>query len=227
MVEYSDNFEPVYVFDDGGGLKSIPVCYFPPSSPVTAEDVDSVGTEEEAIASLGCRSAYLQFSIVDAGVEINNVELFVYNDAGALSDLPRERGGQIVHIAYVDVSLDGEIFTELLGGFDTAVIPWQADTVVSISPVADSIIYDAFETNVGYIDASAYDFDTDIEDFRIFAYEVDLESETGGTATTGPDGGSDGNGDRGESEETSGGPFTGCWSIVSTWVFVIVVAVYL
>ena len=227
MVEYSDNFEPVYVFDDGGGLKTIPVCYFPPSSPVTTEDFDSVSTEEEAIDSLGCRSAYLQFSIVDAGVEIDNVELFVYNDAGTLSDLPRARGGQIVHITYVDVSIDGEFFTELLGGFNTTIIPWQADTDVSISPVADSDLYDAFETNVGYIDASAYDTDTDIADFRIFAYEVDLESETGGTETTGPDGGSGENGDRGESEATSGGPSTGCWSIFSTWVLVIVVAIYL
>ena len=181
-AEYGESSEPAYVFDDGDGLKSIPVCYFPASSPVTKDDITSVENVEDAIETLGCQYGFLSFSTVNTeGSAIKSIELFVYHGEGGetatLSDLPRERGGQIVHLTYIDVSIEGEFFDELLGGFDSTIIPWQIDIDVSVVPVSDSILYDTFDTNVGYIDAIAEDLDTENIDFQIFAYEVAIDEE--------------------------------------------------
>lgn len=78
FLEYLESVEPLYVYDDGGGAKSIPVCYFPPSTPITADQIPIGITVDEATENLGCLEGYLTFSL--AADSSTGISLYVLRD---------------------------------------------------------------------------------------------------------------------------------------------------
>ena len=112
-----DVAEFVYASDEGGGSKSIDICYFRPESGITAEDL-YIGMSVEEAGSLGCNFGYLSFFVDGTSPLIENFALYVFGeDAETFNELPGRAGGFILPIVYSDISIDGVLYEELVGGF--------------------------------------------------------------------------------------------------------------
>ena len=133
------------------------------------------------------------FSTVGNDDVISTVELALRPDGSAgISDIthdeivssfidtPRSSGGQIVAINYIESRMsDGEVYREVLGGvFGTVIIPWEAEAQVNVHPFSDSTIFEHFETNYGWIDALADDFDAEDSHYETFSYELAIFGNT-------------------------------------------------
>lgn len=174
---YRDTLEPVYVFDDGDGLKSIPACYFGPANPISADDIPLFTTAEDAKISLGCEDAYLTFSTSQDSD--GNLGLYVFRD-DVLSQISPNSGGQVVPIVYVSLSVNGNFVDELLGGFQTSIIPWTDQGAVTVIAVNEDENLEIYGSNVGFMQAFAFDDDLDLEDGRYFSYTVGGSGGNGG-----------------------------------------------
>jgi hypothetical protein len=176
-LESGSIIEPAYVYDVGNGAKSIPVCYFSPSNPITKEDIP-IGTEvDEAIVNNGCQEGFLTFSSSTG----EDVGLYVYQGGGGggitssdastvLSQIPSFIGGQVVPIVHIDFSVDGVQVNELLGGFETIIIEWGVFSDLVVYAVNETTTLAVFAANTVFMDVSAYDFDTSIFDYQIYPY---------------------------------------------------------
>jgi len=204
LLEYLESVEPLYVYDDGNGAKSIPVCYFPPSTPITADLIPIGITVDEAMANLGCLEGSLTFSL--ATDSSAGISLYVWRDGtlryvrrhlltiSSLSKLSdqfvhlflidcssetrEESMGQIVPIFYADILIDGVSVDELLGGFDSTIVAWDPNSEFTIYFTDDVTYAGLFETNLAFVEAFAYDDDTGVFDDRVFAYTVDAGAPT-------------------------------------------------
>lgn len=175
-IESGEDLEPVYASDGGGGLKSIPVCYFDQSHPVTSDQIANVATVDDAIAGLGCQQGFLSFSVAEDSDSIIN--LYVYKEStGALSEVILGAGRSIVPILYVLFAVGDEFATELLGGFSSIVIPWTPETDVAVYIISDSENLEIFEADTAFLQIYAYDEDLQVEDVAFLPYSFDDNSD--------------------------------------------------
>jgi len=127
----------IYVFDNGEGSKEAPVMYFPPTNPVTADDVDGM-TFADAEAA-GGTYGYISFSDNNnaGGIITSGISLYTISAIGdTFSEVPRNRGGQIVTINYVDASVAGQTYDYFIGGyFGDYIVEWNANSDVAINLV--------------------------------------------------------------------------------------------
>jgi hypothetical protein len=110
LEDASGNLDAIYGFDNGSGVKEIPVMYFPSSNPITPEGVPFGISEEDAVADLGGEFGFLSFSKESA------------QDGNTYSKIPRSAGGQIVPVIYVEGFI-GDTFLDVLVGDGARLIP--------------------------------------------------------------------------------------------------------
>eukprot|EP00529_Nitzschia_sp_RCC80_P005030 CAMPEP_0113469172 /NCGR_PEP_ID=MMETSP0014_2-20120614/15756_1 /TAXON_ID=2857 /ORGANISM="Nitzschia sp." /LENGTH=913 /DNA_ID=CAMNT_0000361629 /DNA_START=92 /DNA_END=2830 /DNA_ORIENTATION=+ /assembly_acc=CAM_ASM_000159 len=185
-IEAGESFEPVYAFDEGEGLKSIPVCYFGPAAPITTAQIEVGVTVADAVSALGCEEGFLSFSAAEDSD--GQIGLYVYQD-DRLSQVERGTGKHIVPILYIEYSVGEDFVDELLGGFGSLVIPWTQESEVSVYYSTDAQNLEALESNTAFMEIFAYDEDADVTDNYIFPYSfegVPGTSTTDGTDTTAP-----------------------------------------
>jgi hypothetical protein len=174
--------EPAYVYDDGNGAKSVPVCYFGPENTITKEDIPIGTLVDDAIETTGCQEGYLTFSISNARKEVS---LYVYqgvgksSDANVLSQIPSFIGGQIVPIVSIDYNVAGVQVNQLLGGFDSFIIEWGVDTDLVVYAADDAKNLEIFSSDTAFVDIFAYDFDSKIADYEIFPFTVVQQRSSG------------------------------------------------
>lgn len=75
--------------------------------------------------------------------------------------------------------IEGETVNELLGGFDSTIIPWDPTSEFTIVITDDVTYASAFESELAFVEAFAYDIDTGVFEDRVFPYTID-----GGTLNT-------------------------------------------
>ena len=181
-IESGESFEPVYAFDDGDGLKSIPVCYFGPSAPITTDQIVGVSVAD-AVSTLGCEEGFLSFSAADGSN--GQIGLYVYQD-GRLSQVERGTGKQIVPILYIEYSVGEDFVDELLGGIGSLVIPWTEESQVSVYYSTDAQNLDAFGSDTAFMEIFAYDEDSGVTDNYIFPYSFEGLPDTSTGENNGP-----------------------------------------
>jgi hypothetical protein len=173
-IESGEDLEPVYANDYGGGLKSIPVCFFDQNHPVTSEQIPLGVTVDYAITNLGCQEGYLSFSAAeDSDGDIN---LYVYK-GNILSEVTVAAGRSIVPILYIDLVVGGERLTELLGGLNSTVVPWTPESNIAVYAFSDSLNLDLFESDTAFLQIYAYDDDLKVSDVSTLAYSFSGNTE--------------------------------------------------
>ena len=176
-VQSGEDLEPVYAIDDGGGLKSIPVCYFDQNHPVTSLQISLGVTVDDAIADLGCEYGFLSFSAAEDSD--GKVTLYVYRGSNTLSEVPVAAGRNVVPISYIEYSVGDEYVDELLGGFSSLVVPWTPDSNFTFFIVNDAGNLEAFGSDYAFIDITAYDDDSNVTDTYYFSYTIDVNATSG------------------------------------------------
>ena len=155
------NIDFFYGFDNGNGQKEVPVLYIPPSTPISSNDVYFGLSEEEAISKFGGETGYLSFSLDN--LQDDNVipEVLLYtSDGSTYSETPREAGGQILPIIYVEGRLDGKDMDVLVGGFFSTVIEWSVARNSMEPFVMEASAYlSLFEVDYLVVDVLAVDDD--------------------------------------------------------------------
>lgn len=157
-------FEALYVYDEGDGSKKVPAMYFPDDK---REDVAGLGLldylffDPEFWERNGGRFSFLKFSVDEAVGRINNnLNLFVSDEDNGFAEKPREAGGMIIPLIYVDAFIQGQSISTLPGGFNQTVIEWKtdlsynlltthADRVFSVVPSTDAVILNVYAFNHG------------------------------------------------------------------------------
>ena len=173
-IQSGDVLEPVYAFDNGEDLKSIPVCYFDQNNPVTSVQLSLGVTVDEAIQDLGCEFGFLSFSAAEDSD--GKVTLYVYR-GNKLSEVSLATGRNIVPISYIEYSVGDLYVDELLGGFNSVVVPWTLESNFTFFSLSDAANLEAFGSDVAFLQIFAYDEDSNVTDAYIMPYTF------GGNAT--------------------------------------------
>ena len=180
-------YEPIYAFDDGGGTKSIPVCYFTPANAITQDDIPLGITTNQALA-LGCLEAYLSFN-ADAPELDFSLYAFVEEDGGTrVAEVPQSARGQIVPVLYITLSYNGVFLTELLGGSEQVILPWSAEETFTVVRVNEVDMLRLFNADTLFVEVFAYDDDTNVNDYRRFPYTISVPPDSPTDAPSGSDG---------------------------------------
>ena len=182
-IESGESFEPVYAFDDGDGLKSIPVCYFGPSAPITTAQIEAGVAVADAVSTLGCEEGFLSFSTAEDSD--GQIGLYVYQ-GDILSQVERGTGKQIVPILYIEYSVGEDFVDELLGGIGSLVIPWTQESQVAVYYTTDAQSLEAFGSDTAFMEIFAYDEDSGVSDNRIFPYSIEGLPDTSTGEGNGP-----------------------------------------
>jgi hypothetical protein len=181
LEDASGNLDAIYGFDNGGGVKEIPVMYFPSSNPITPGGIPFGISEEDTVANLGAEFGFLSFSKESAQDGIVNDDLSLYtSDGNTYSETPRSAGGQIVPVVYVEGFIGDTFLDVLVGGFYSTVIEWsEANSIdVKISNAEDYLDY--FQSEYIILDLFAHDDDgllltSDGEDVDFVLFVLDKD----------------------------------------------------
>lgn len=145
------------------GFRSIPVIYFPETNPVTGDDIP-FGTSTQDALSLGGVTGVLIFSIDDSedSEVVWTLGLYTFNSFGVLSELPKRTGGFVTPVLYTDIAVDlgdGDIFslTELVGGLDSTVFPWNEENDLAVVVFSDLEWLDVLKVDTVIVDITAYE----------------------------------------------------------------------
>jgi len=143
----TDQFEALYVFDQGDGSKKIPAMYFPKELKEAVSELqflDYLFFDFDKWVEKGARFSFLKFSVDEADGRVNdNLSLFTSNEAGVFAEMPRSQGGMMIPLIYIDAYIQGNKLDTLPGGFNQTVIQWSADLEYNIltTPVANIFTY--------------------------------------------------------------------------------------
>jgi hypothetical protein len=164
----SEGFEALYVYDEGDGSKKVPVMYFPDRQ---REELARLGLldylffDQAFWERNGARFSFLKFSVDEANGRINdNLNLFISDEVNGFAEHPRELGGLIVPLIYVNAFIQGQSISILPGGFNQTIIEWrstlsyniiatEADRVFNVVPSTDAVIVNVYAFNHGEPDA--------------------------------------------------------------------------
>lgn len=157
-------FEALYVYDEGDGSKKVPAMFFPSSE---REELGRLGLldflffDQEFWERNGARFSFLKFSVDEAEGRVNdNLNLFVSDEKNGFSEQPRELGGLVVPLIYVDAFIQGQSISILPGGFNQTIIEWkstlnynllttEADRIFNVIPSTDAVIVNVYAFNHG------------------------------------------------------------------------------
>lgn len=109
----------------------------------------------------GARYSFLTFSTDDAIGRINdNLALFTSNGDNGFAELPKEDGGMIMPIIYIDAFIQERKLDILPGGFNQTVIEWNpslhynvlttnASRIFEVIPGTDAVVMNVYAYNHG------------------------------------------------------------------------------
>ena len=157
--EYTDEVESVYTSSFEGGLKQVPVYYFPAEIPITKDDIP-LGTEPADAEALGGTFGILTFTTSPDGDVGKSFVLYATDPGtGEVSEKPRTAKGVIVPVVYVDAVVEGVAIEVLVGGFSQTILPWSESSGLVVLPLSDIEWIEALEVESAVIDMLAYDDD--------------------------------------------------------------------
>jgi hypothetical protein len=157
-------FEALYVTDEGDGSRTIPAIYFPEDKRDEVSQLqflDYLFFDFDYWVGQGARVSFLKFSVNEAIGRINdNLALFVSDANNGFSEWPRQAGGLILPIIYVDAYIQGRKIDTLPGGFNQTVIEWSTDldynilttpaaNIFNVIPDTDAVIVSVRAWNHG------------------------------------------------------------------------------
>ena len=117
------------------------------------------------IASLSFRYSYLMFSTDEAEGRINqNLALFVSNGDNGYAEQPKEAGGLLMPLIYIDAYIQGRKLDTLPGGFNQTIIEWKPELDYNILTTNASRIFEVIP-------------ETDAITMNLYAYAQDPERE--------------------------------------------------
>jgi len=163
-ISGTNQFEAIYVFDQGDGSRKIPAMYFPEEN---REDVanlqflDYLFFDFDGWIERGARFSFLKFSVDEAVGRINdNLSLFISNSAGVFAEQRREEGGLLIPLVYIDALIQGRRLNTLPGGFNQTVISWSEnldynilttpyDNIFNVIPSTDAVVVNMYAYNHG------------------------------------------------------------------------------
>ncbi|CAB9526935.1 Clostripain family [Seminavis robusta] len=139
--------KPIYVHKEGGGSR-VPVMHFPEE---TSDAVASIELDKWLLFDLdywlsqGGRFGNLILSLDDVTGTIDDIALYTSNPAGSATwaQVPKEAGGLIVPLLYVDGKLQGSRINVLPGGLDQTVLSWGPDLDYKISQQNATEVFDS------------------------------------------------------------------------------------
>lgn len=179
---------PCSVFDDGNGAKSIPVCYFNPANPITADDIPfGTQTTDVGFDALGCLDGYLTFNSDSSGAI--SFSLFAFQDqqgGTSLSEIPRSAGGQIVPVLYFDLQYNALSLTESVGGTNQVILSWDTDETFSVVRVNEVQMLSIYSSDTVFVELFAFDDDTDLVDSIRYPYTILVEDDSPTASPTSP-----------------------------------------
>ncbi|CAB9524499.1 peptidase C11, clostripain [Seminavis robusta] len=158
-----DQFEALYVSDGGDGSKRVHAMYFPEDK---REEVSRLGFLDylffdfEYWADQGAVFSYLLFSVNETEGRINdNLSLFI-NDGNTYFEQPRENGGMLMPMVYIDAFIQDRNLTVLPGGFNQTVIDWSTElnynilttntsSVFRVIPATDAVMVNVYAFDHG------------------------------------------------------------------------------
>lgn len=169
-ISNSKQFEALYVFDQGNGMKKIPAMYFPEN---TRDNVTKLQLLDFLFFNFtywqeqGAQYAFLQFSIDKAQGRTNNhLTLYTSKSDGSFAEKPRKDLGLLAPLVYVDgvikVKIDneyqGKTLSTLPGGFNQTLVNWTEnidynilttprEDIFNVIPTADAIIMNVYAYN--------------------------------------------------------------------------------
>jgi hypothetical protein len=125
----SNQFEALYVKDQGDGSKTVPVMFFPDDKRADVSKLqflDYLFFDFDFWIKNGAQYGFLKFSVDEAiGRVNNNLALFVSNAAGVFTEYPRSGRGLLLPLIQVSAFVQGRTLTSLPGGFNQTVIEWS------------------------------------------------------------------------------------------------------
>jgi hypothetical protein len=158
-----EQFEALYVFDQGDGSKKIPTIYFPEE---TREEVSELGLLDYLFFNFtywiekGAKFSFMQFSTDEAEGRVNdNLVLYAATESGGVfTEVPRTARGIITPLVYVDAFIQGYDIGTLPGGFNQTLIDWSEEIEYNILttppqniftqiPDADAVIMNVYAYN--------------------------------------------------------------------------------
>jgi hypothetical protein len=185
VLTAGDIVELIYVIDKGNGQKSFPVCYFSPLYPVFSTDLEAFLDTTTASLYLGCATGEITFTISDEMTFVPS--LYVLDSTvGTYVEVPLFAGGQIAPIANIELSLEGVLLTEIVGGFNSVVLDWSYTASFGIA-WTDNVTADDILVAAQAYDVDLFNYSTGFG-FDSFLYRfggVDLIENGTLPATTG------------------------------------------
>jgi hypothetical protein len=143
--------EALYAKDDTGDKKIIPVVYFPEEmreAVDSAQRQDFISSDNVCIR-LGASYAYLTFSKFDGEI-IQNLSLYTVR-GNDFAEQPREAGGMLMPVVFVDGQIQGQRVERLLGGFQKTISNWSMDLDYNIFSTQASGLKDIIPNTDGVI----------------------------------------------------------------------------
>jgi hypothetical protein len=180
LEDASGNLDAIYGFDNGGGMKDIPVIYFPSSNPITLEGIPYDMSEEDTVANLGRESGFLLFSkeSTQDGIVANGLLLYTF-DGNTYSETPNLAGGHIVPVIYLMGFIVNTFFNVLVGSFFLTVIEWSKEAnSINVKIATLKHYLDSFELEFFIVDLFAHDDDvllltSNVEDVDFVVFGLD------------------------------------------------------
>jgi len=172
-MDDEENYEELYVIDQGNGARRVPTMYFPPRISRSQIDLPLISLQDAR--NLGGVYSYLTFSVDETTGEIeNNLAMYVTNNASSTSEMPRSAGGHFAPIIYVEAEFLDNPVSVLVGGAFGNVFEWNEESNIAIHSGNIQFILEERGLDNYIIDVTAYDHDTDMRDY--FNFRLDSDS---------------------------------------------------
>merc|ERR1712113_1149687 len=161
----SDSFEAMYVFDHKNGYKSSPVLYIPEGNQdklATVQLLDFLfWSLNDWKSEVGARYGFLTFSRNPTSDIIDqNLVLYANNKNGdAFYEVPKNFGGYILPIVYVNAVISTYDLGFLPGGFNQTILPWSETTNYQIISRTDQRVLEVTGADAVIADITAVDND--------------------------------------------------------------------
>jgi len=171
-----NSVESVFAFDYGDGYRSIPVIYYP--FEIEKAKIE-IGTTVDEAVQLGGSIGFITFSGKE-GEEISasGLALYTYGESSTgtgtntLSETPRSAGGSIVPIVLTEAVIEDTVITELVGGFNSTVVPWNNQSEIGVVIMSAVEYLQTLELDQVIIYIAAFDDDNNAAANESYADEV-------------------------------------------------------
>lgn len=182
--------EALYVFDQGDGSRRIPAMYFPQDQKEAVaklQFLDFLFFDFDYWVDEGASFSFLKFSVDEAEGRVNNnLSLFTSTNSGTFSEMPRQAGGFLIPLIYIDAYIQGRQLTTLPGGFNQTIIEWKEDIDYTIlTTPAENVFKEIPDADAVLINMYGYDHGERDRAPDVRYYDVIRPNKGGGNFSVG------------------------------------------